>query len=101
MSAKLADAEAEKAATVKASVMDAAVKDGKIAPADRTQWETDYDEAPNAVTRVLASIAPGTAVPVMASGHTGTAEPAAGSDAEWAAIEAELWGPTATASKGA
>lgn len=75
MSSKLADAEAEKATTIKASVFDAAVKDGKITPADREQWEKDYDEAPGAVTRVLASIAVGTAVPVLASGIAGDPEP--------------------------
>lgn len=75
MSDELAASKAEQAATVKASVLDAAVKDGKIKPADRAQWETDYDEAPAAITRVLASIAPGTAVPVMASGTAGDPEP--------------------------
>lgn len=75
VTAELAATKAERAATVKASVLDAAVKDGKIKPADRAQWETDYDEAPGVTTRVLASIAPGTAVPVMASGVTGPAEP--------------------------
>lgn len=73
---ELAAAKAEKAATVKASVLDAAEKAGKYAPADRPQWEADYDDAPAAVTRVLASIAPGTAVPVAASGHAGDGEQA-------------------------
>jgi 2'-5' RNA ligase len=75
ISGELAAAKADKAATVKASVFDAAVKEGRIKPADREQWETDYDEAPGAITRVLASIAPGTAVPVMASGVAGGPEP--------------------------
>jgi 2'-5' RNA ligase len=72
---ELAATKAKEAATVKASVFDAAVKDGKVKPADREQWEKDYDEAPAAVTRVLASIAVGSAVPVMASGTTGAPEP--------------------------
>ncbi|MEU7978238.1 phage protease [Micromonospora sp. NPDC049081] len=79
MSTKLAASEAEKVATVKATVLDAAVKQGKIAPADREQWERDYDDAPAAITRVLASIAAGTAVPVAASGYTG-ADDTAGKD---------------------
>jgi hypothetical protein len=80
VSDELAATKAEKAATVKASVFDAAVKDGKIKPADREQWEKDYDEAPAAVTRVLASIAVGTAVPVMASGSRRLAEPSLDDD---------------------
>lgn len=75
MSAKLADAEKEKATSIKASVLDQAQKDGKFTPADREQWERDYDEAPAAVTRILASIAPGTAVPVQAAGYTTDGEP--------------------------
>jgi hypothetical protein len=75
VTAELAATKAEKVETVKASVLDAALKDGKIKPADKDQWSKDYDEAPGVTTRVLASIAPGTAVPVMASGHTGPAEP--------------------------
>ncbi len=72
---ELAAAKAEKAATVKQTVIQAAFDQGKFSPADREQWEKDYDEAPGAITRVLASIAPGTAVPVSASGVTGPAEP--------------------------
>ncbi|WBB94196.1 phage protease [Verrucosispora sp. WMMC514] len=74
VTAKLATVEAEKAATVKASVLDDAVRQGKIKPADRDQWATDYDEAPNAITRVLASIAPQTAVPTVLAGHAGSGD---------------------------
>lgn len=94
MSSKLAEAEASKAATVKASVFDAAVKDGKIKPAERETWERDYDEAPAAVTRVLASIAVGSAVPVMASGVAGSPDPLVGDD-EWDSLTALLDGPKA------
>ncbi|WP_213004870.1 phage protease [Paractinoplanes toevensis] len=97
MSAKLAATEAEKAATVKASVIGEAARLGKFTPAEREQWETDYDEAPGAITRVLASIAPGTAVPVMASGTAGTPEPVDGTDDDWDAIVARLDGPSAKA----
>lgn len=96
MSDELAASKAEQAATVKASVLDAAVKDGKIKPADRDQWATDYDEAPAAITRVLASIAPGTAVPVMASGHAGSPDPVDSND-DWDEIVARLDGPNAKA----
>ena len=75
MSAQLAAANAEKAAAVKASVLDEAQRLGKFKPADRTSWEANYDKAPDVCASVLASIAPGTAVPVMASGVTGPAEP--------------------------
>lgn len=80
MSTELAAAKAEKAATVKASVLNDALRQGKIAPAEREQWETDYDAAPTAVTRVLASIAPGTRVPVEAAGHSADPEGAEGDD---------------------
>ncbi len=75
VSDELAASKAAQAATVKAGVFDGAIKEGKIKPADRETWEKDYDEAPAAITRVLASIAPGTAVPVMASGTVGDPEP--------------------------
>ncbi|MGX6605652.1 phage protease [Micromonosporaceae bacterium Da 78-11] len=96
MSTELASTKAEKAATVKASVFDAAIKEGKLKPADRELWEKDYDEAPGAITRVLASIAPGTAVPVMASGVAGSPEPTVGDD-EWDSLTALLDGPNAKA----
>lgn len=95
VTAKLAEVEKEKAATIKASVLDDAVKQGKIKPADRDQWAKDYDDAPAAVTRVLASIAPGTAVPVSPTGYTGSTETTADEDAEWDALVSRLDGPTA------
>lgn len=98
VTAKLAASEAEKTASVKASVLDAAIKDGKIAPAAREQWEKDYDEAPAAVTRVLASIAPGTAVPVTVAGETGDPDGVGGDDAAWARDFARLF-PAETSSK--
>lgn len=94
VTAELAATKAEKAATAKTTVLDEAVKAGKIAPATREQWERDYDEAPGAVTRVLASIHPGTAVPVAASGHTGTGEERFDDD-EYEKFAAALDGPYA------
>lgn len=75
MSTRIAAAEAEKAATVKQSVIQAAADQGKFTPAEREQWEKDYDQAPAAITRILASIAPGYKVPVSASGVAGSPEP--------------------------
>ncbi len=96
VSDELAATKAKEAATVKASVLDAAVKAGKIKPADKADWERDYDEAPGAVARVLASIAPGTAVPVMASGVAGSPEPTSGDiDSEYEALTSLLDGPKA------
>ncbi len=97
VTAELAAAKAEKAATVKASVLDDAQRQGKFAPAQRAQWETDYDDAPAAVARILASIAPGTAVPVQPAGYTGTGDEAAQDvDAEYAALTAGIDGRYAT-----
>lgn len=71
VSEELAAEKAAKAADTKASVITAAVRDGKIKPADRSQWEADYDAAPEVVTAMLGRLAKGTAVPVSASGHAG------------------------------
>lgn len=75
---ELAATKAKEAASVKASVLQAAQDLGKFAPAEREQWEKDYDEAPGAVTRLLDRIAAGAKVPVTASGFTGTGEEATG-----------------------
>jgi 2'-5' RNA ligase len=85
ISGELAKTKAEKAATVKASVLSEARRLGKYAPADEARWSSDYDDAPAVITRVLASIAPGTAVPVSAAGETGAPEPTGtdGFDAEY------------------
>ncbi|MEV5819288.1 phage protease [Micromonospora haikouensis] len=96
MSTRLAAAEAEKTATVKASILDEAQRLGKFTPADRERWEKDYDDAPAVVTRVLASIAAGTAVPTSVSGYTGSADSTVDLDAEWERQMAALDGPTAT-----
>lgn len=71
LSGEVAASKADKAATVKASVFDDAVKLGKISPADRQSWEARYDKAPDVITDILASTAPGTAVPVRAQGEVG------------------------------
>lgn len=96
VSAELAEIRAREAAAVKASVLDGAVKAGKIKPAERKSWENRYDKAPDVITDVLNSIAPGTAVPVDPAGYTGSAEPAGDLDAEWEREMSRLDGPTAT-----
>lgn len=96
VTAELAASKAEKAANTKATVLDTAQQQGKFTPAQREQWATDYDEAPAAVTRILASIAPGTAVPVAASGHTGTGEETLTDEQEYERLVASIDGPYAT-----
>lgn len=96
MSGKLATAEAAKAATVKASVLDTAQQQGKFTPADRPQWDKDYDDAPQVVTRVLASIATGTAVPVNVNGSVGQPLDVAASDDDLDPEPEWLFGPADT-----
>jgi hypothetical protein len=74
VSAELAARKAQEAADTKTRVIEAALADGKITPAARGQWESDYDEAPGVTTRILASMAPGTAFPVTASGRAGVTD---------------------------
>ncbi|RKR92790.1 hypothetical protein BDK92_7270 [Micromonospora pisi] len=74
VSEELATIKAREAATLKASVLDGAVKAGKIRPADRDNWSTRYDQASDVITDILASIAPGTAVPVQPAGEVGDPE---------------------------
>ncbi len=95
VTAELAAAKAKEAAIVKASVLDDAKRQGKIAPADFDKWAEDYDAAPAVVTRVLASIAPGTAVPVQAAGYTGTGDES-NVDDEYEQLVARIDGPYAT-----
>lgn len=100
LSSELAAIKEREARQIKASLFDATVKAGKIAPADRAAWEARYDKAPEVVADVLASIADGTAVPVNVAGYTG-GDDEEGSDAEFEAIMSRLDAPTYTADKGA
>jgi hypothetical protein len=95
MSTKLAEAEAEKAAATKHSVIQAAADLGKITPDEREQWEKDYDDAPAAVTRILASIAPGYKLPVSVAGSAGGPEPTAAFDDDQ--LTEAFFGPGAVA----
>jgi hypothetical protein len=80
LSAELAAIKAEKAAEAKKALFDRAVQLGQIEPAVRATWEARYDKAPDVTSEILASIAPGTAVPVAAAGTTGN--PAETAEAE-------------------
>lgn len=89
LSGELATIKASAATGAKTALFDSAITAGKIKPAERESWEGRYDRAPEVITEILASIAPGTAVPVMASGTVGTPEPAGGEsfdDAEYARL---------------
>lgn len=95
LSGELATIKASAAMSEKASLFDGAVQQGKIKPADRQSWEGRYDKAPEVITEILASIAPGTAVPVMASGSIGDPEPSGGEsfdDAEYTRLFGEKAG---------
>lgn len=80
LTSQIAASAAEKRAAEKADLLDKAQRAGKFTPAERAQWEADYDEAPGAVTRVLASIAEGYAVPVTVRGTVGAPIDVAASD---------------------
>lgn len=87
-STELAAMKAKEADSVKSAVIASAVQAGKITPADKAKWEANYDEAPAVITNVLASLAPGTAVPVTATGHAGgeISDLSAEDEALWASL---------------
>jgi hypothetical protein len=92
LSTELAQRKADEALAVKTQILASALADGKIAPAEREQWEKDYDEAPSVTTRILASLKPGTAFPISASGYAG--DDAKAQD-EFKGFEAQFgWGTT-------
>jgi hypothetical protein len=90
-SQELAEIKTAEAAKTKRDLFDVAVAEGRLAPAERTEWEKNYDEAPAVTARILAARAKGSAVPVgAATGYTGSDEPAG--DAEFDGIIANLRG---------
>lgn len=90
LSGELAARKAAEALATKTQILASALADGKIRPADKEQWEKDYDESPSVTTRILASLQAGTAFPVTASGYAG--EDAAALD-EFKGFEAQFgWG---------
>jgi hypothetical protein len=78
--------------------IEAAMGEGKFAPARRDHWVRLWEADPEGTKATLAALEPGLVVPVTVAGHTGPAEP--GGDDEWKRLEAELW-PADTTSKGA
>jgi hypothetical protein len=87
LSKQLADRNAREAADKRSQVIKAALDDGKITPAERPAWEADYDSAPDVTAKILARMAPGTAMPVQAAGHAGH-----GSDSDDDAFYKSLFG---------
>jgi hypothetical protein len=75
LSGELAQIKAEKAQAAKDAFFAAALRDGKILPAEREALEADYDKAPDVVTRIIGATAPGAKVPVAAAGYTADPEP--------------------------
>jgi 2'-5' RNA ligase len=101
LSGELAAIKAAAAVTAKKALFDRVSSEGRITPDDRESWEARYDKAPDVIAEVLASIAPGTAVPVVAAGTTGPPEPDTDThdDTWWAQNEQALFGPSASSSK--
>lgn len=87
---ELASAKAERAAATKKAVLDEAQCLGKFKADERVQWDADYDEAPAAVTRMLARIAAESAVPMKPIGQTGGDE--TGADVEADRLYASVFG---------
>lgn len=74
-SQELADIKAASAKDEKAKFFDTCVAEGRLAPADRADWEKNYDEAPAVTARILQARARGSVVPVAtATGYTGDGE---------------------------
>ena len=101
LSGELATIKAASAAETKRNLFDEAVQSGRISPAQRGDWESRYDRAPEVIGEILASLAPNTAVPVAASGYTGTTETAGDMVGEFSAnTVAELFGDTTITTQG-
>ncbi len=90
VSAELAAMKEEKRIAARQSLIGDAVKAGKITPAQREMWESQFDQAPDVATQILASLAPGSAVPVSAAGRTGAADTGDADDSEYADLKALL-----------
>ena len=87
---ELAERKAAEAVTRRETLLASAVREGKIAPAEKDHYGTLYDTNPAVAETLLASRAPGSAVPLSAVGHSGDAE---GPDAEMKSLYAAFgWG---------
>jgi ATP-dependent protease ClpP protease subunit len=74
LSAQVAAANAREAARDKAEFFDTVLAQGRIAPAQRAEYEAIYDRAPEETKALLLNFAVGSAVPVASVGHEGEAE---------------------------
>ncbi|WP_285600125.1 peptidoglycan-binding protein [Kineosporia sp. NBRC 101731] len=74
LSTELATRRAKEATDHKSSVFASAIQQGKITPAQKADWEADFDKDPVVTERILARMAPGTAMPVASTGYVGDAE---------------------------
>jgi hypothetical protein len=96
LSAEVAEMRAQSYREQRTRVIEAALGAGKIKPAERGQWEADYDTNPTLATSILARLAPGTAVPVAAKGRTGDDAVPDEDAALWEQVEKQFNFNTAT-----
>lgn len=69
------EARAQQIADANAAIVDAALAEGRITPADRPKWLALVEKDSDGAAAVLATLAKGSAVPVAEIGHGITAEP--------------------------
>lgn len=69
------EARAQQIADANAVIVDAALAEGRITPADRPKWLALVEKDSDGAAAVLATLAKGSAVPVAEIGHGITAEP--------------------------
>ncbi|GAB3251015.1 peptidoglycan-binding protein [Kineosporia babensis] len=67
---ELATRKQAEAVTKRETLLASAVQQGKITPADKDHYGAIYDTSPEAAEKLLASRAPGSAVPLSAIGHS-------------------------------
>lgn len=78
-----AEARAQQISDRRAGVVDAAIQDGRVAPARRDHWLTQLAADEEGATEVLASLAPGT-IPMAPAGFTGGVDESTDEDAVYA-----------------
>lgn len=78
-----AEARAQQISDRRAGVVDAAIQDGRVAPARRDHWLAQLAADEEGATEVLASLAPGT-IPMAPAGFTGGVDESTDEDAVYA-----------------
>lgn len=78
-----AEARAQQISDRRAGVVDAAIQDGRVAPARRDHWLAQLAADEEGATEVLASLAPGT-IPMTPAGFTGGVDESTDEDAVYA-----------------